>query len=860
MLDQASTNFIAELAATGLPPMHELTPRDARQAGDRMVELYGEGPAMARVQELEIPTADGEQIKLRILVPHERVRGAIVYYHGGGWVIGALDHFDTLARLLAHRTGCAVVLVDYRLAPEHPYPAAVEDGWAALGWVAANLERIAGAEVPLIVAGDSAGGNLAAVVAQRARDAGPLLALQVLVYPVTDSDLDTPSYLDPANQLIVSRETMAWFWDHYAPDRSVRTSPDASPLRAASLARLPPAVILTAEHDVLRDEGEAYARRLTEHGVRVEHKRFDGQMHGFFRMVGLVPGCAAGLDFVGRAIDRELAERGGGGPVAQPARDFDAIVVGAGFAGLYALHRLREMGLSVRVLEQGEGIGGTWYWNRYPGVRCDIESVDYSYSFSEDLEQEWEWSERYPTGPEILRYLNHVADRFDLRRDIQLSTRVAEAHYDESIGRWRVASEDGARFSARYCVMASGCLSSVNRPAYDGLDEFDGDWYHTARWPQDGVALAGKRVGVIGTGSTGIQLIPQLAKRAKHLYVFQRTANFSMPAHNAPLDPELQRAVKASYRERRRLARESLSGVPRSHPDAVPQRSALEVAPQAREAIYERGWAEGGIGGVLLAFNDINTNAEANRTAAEFVRSKIRQTVQDPATAEALCPTTHPIGTKRVCVDIDYYATYNRDNVTLVDVREDPIVGITRRGIRTKSDDYALDVIVFATGFDAITGALLGIDIRGRGGRPLKQKWSSGPRTYLGLATAGFPNMFLVTGPGSPSVLSNMVCSIEQHIDWIADCIGHLREHELETIEAMPDAEDGWVAHVEEVAEATLFPLANSWYVGANIPGKARVFMPYLGGVGNYRRQCDEVARNGYEGFSVDRQLTGARS
>jgi cation diffusion facilitator CzcD-associated flavoprotein CzcO/acetyl esterase/lipase len=840
MLDEPSANFIGELCASGLPSMHELSPAEARQAGEQMVERYGEGPRMARVDELEIEVADGDRIALRVLVPHETARGVIVYYHGGGWVIGALDQFDTLARLLAHRTDCAVVLVDYRLAPEHRYPTAAQDAWAALRWVAAHVEQIAGASVPLIIAGDSAGGNLAAVVSQRARAAGPEIALQVLVYPVTDCDFDTPSYLDPENQLIVSRQSMQWFWDHYAPDPSARTRPDASPLRADSLAGLPPTVIITAEHDVLRDEGEAYAGRLAEHGVRVEHKRFDGQMHGFFQMVGLVPGSAAGLDFVAGAIDRAL-----------DVDSFDAVVVGAGFAGLYTLHRLREMGLSVRVFEQGAGVGGTWFWNRYPGVRCDIESVDYSYSFSEALEQEWEWSERYPTGPEILRYLNHVADRFDLRRDVQLNTRVTEARYDEATGRWEVVTDDGARFSARYCVMASGCLSSVNRPDFDGLDDFEGESFHAARWPQDGVELAGKRVGVIGTGSTGIQLIPQLAKQAGHLYVFQRTANFSMPAHNAPLEPALQHAVKAEYRERRRLARESLSGVPRSHPDAVPQRSALEVTPQERDAIYEQGWADGGISGVLLAFNDINTNPAANRTAAEFVRSKIRQTVHDPAAADALCPTTHPIGTKRICVDIDYYATYNRDNVTLVDVRNAPVVGVTTRGIETAAREYELDVIVFATGFDAITGALLDIEIRGRAGRPLKDKWSEGPRTYLGLAAAGFPNMFLVTGPGSPSVLSNMVCSIEQHVDWIADCIAYLREHELETIEATPGAEDGWVAHVAEVAQATLFPQASSWYLGANVPGKPRVFMPYLGGVGTYRAHCDSVAQNGYEGFAL---------
>jgi cation diffusion facilitator CzcD-associated flavoprotein CzcO/acetyl esterase/lipase len=782
-------------------------------------------------------------MRLRLLVPNERARGVIVYYHGGGWVLGALDQFDALARRLAAGTGCAVVLVDYRLAPEDRYPAAVEDAWTALKWTAANIEEIAGCPVPLIVAGDSAGGCLAAVVAQRSREAGPEIALQVLVYPVTDCDLDRDSYLDPENQLIVSRDTMAWFWDHYAPDPSVRSSPDASPLRARTLAGLPPAVMLTAQHDVLRDEGEAYAERLAQDGVRVEHRRFDGQMHGFFMMGDILPGSAAGMDFVVQAVDRELAPR-----------HFDAVVVGAGFAGLYALHRLRGDGLSVRVLEQGDGVGGTWYWNRYPGARCDIESVDYSYSFSEELEQEWEWSERYPAQPEILRYLNHVADRFDLRRDIDLNTRVAQARYDDERAVWHVTTEDGeggARCTATYCVMACGCLSTPHRPAIEGLDDFDGTCYHTARWPAGGVELAGKRVGVIGTGSTGIQLIPQAAAQAEHVYVFQRTPNFSMPAHNRPLDPDVLRAIKTDYRWRRRLARESLSGVPSSHPDALPQRSALEVAPEERARVYEQGWAKGGIGGVTLAFNDINVNAEANGTAADFVRDKIREIVRDPATAEALCPTTHPIGTKRICVDTDYYATYNRDNVTLVDVRSAPIVRLTPRGIETTSAEYELDVIVFATGFDAMTGALLDIDVRGREDRPLKDKWSAGPRTYLGLATAGFPNLFLVTGPGSPSVLSNMVLSIEQHVDWMADCIGHLRERGLDTIEATRDAEDAWVAHVNEVAEATLFPRAGSWYMGANIPGKPRVFMPYLGGVGAYRARCEGVAGDGYEGFSV---------
>src|SRR4051812_38923035 len=771
MLDEPTRAFLATLAASGLPPLHELTPEQARAAGAELAARPVGRPEMARVQEVEL---DGP--RARVLVPRESGRGVIVYYHGGGWVTGGIESYDALGRRLPARTGCALVLVGYRLAPQHRYPTAVEGAWAALRWTADHLEEIAGATVPIIVAGDSAGGGLAAVMAQRARDdGGPELALQVLVYPVTDCDLDRGCYLDPENQLLLTRETMAWFWDHYAPDPADRVRPDAAPLRAADLSGLPPAVVLTAEYDVLRDEGEAYARRLADEGVRVEHQRFAGQMHLFFTLLDLVPASAEGLDFVVEAVDRALARH-----------ELDVLVVGAGFAGLYALHRLRGLGLGVRVLEQGAGVGGTWYWNRYPGARCDIESLDYSYSFSEELEREWEWSERYPAQPEILRYLEHVADRFELRRDIELGTRVEAARYDG--GRWHIRTQNGATYSATYCVMAAGCLSTPHRPDIEGLDDFAGEWYHSARWPQDGVALAGKRVGLIGTGSTGIQLTPRLAEQAEHLYVFQRTANFSMPAHNRPLVG--QRAAKEAYRERRQRARESLSGVPGSHPELLRQESALAVQPAERRRAYEEGWASGGIGAVTLAFNDIITNAEANATAADFVRDKIREIVRDPGTAQALTPTTHPIGTKRICVDTDYYATYNRDDVTLVDVRRDPITRVTARGVQTESAEYELDVLVFATGFDTMTGAVLGIDVRGRDGVSLREKWSGGPRTYLGLATAGFPNLFLVTGPGSPSVLSNMVVSIEQHVEWIADSVAHLRAHGLDTIEATAAAED----------------------------------------------------------------------
>jgi len=528
---------------------------------------------------------------------------------------------------------------------------------------------------------------------------------------------------------------------------------------------------------------------------------------------------------------------------------FDVIVIGAGFAGLYMLYRLRLLGLSVQVLERGSGVGGTWFWNRYPGARCDVESMDYSYSFSPELEEEWEWTERYPAQPEILRYLNHVADRFDLRRDIQLNTLVTRAHYREDTNTWRVTTADGVQLSARYCVMALGCLSSVNRPNFEGLASFSGAWYHTGAWPPEGVDFTGQRVGCIGTGSSAIQAIPQIAKQAAQLFVFQRTPNYSVPAQNGPLDPETQRSIKLSYRERRRKSRESRAGFPMD----PPLRGALDTTPEERQRVYEVGWQKGGIAALNGSFNDLMTNADANQTAAEFVRTKIRETVHDPAVAEALIPTDYPIGTKRLCVDIDYYQTYNRDNVTLVDVKRAPIQEVTPTGLRTRFAEYALDSIVFATGYDAMTGPLFDIDLRGTGGHTLRAKWIDGPRTYLGIATAGFPNMFMITGPGSPSVLSNMVISIEQHVDWVADCLRYLTEHDIDRIDASLDAETRWVEHVNEVADKTLYPLANSWYVGANIPGKPRIFMPYVGGVGVYRQKCDEVAAREYAGFVLSR-------
>jgi cyclohexanone monooxygenase len=534
------------------------------------------------------------------------------------------------------------------------------------------------------------------------------------------------------------------------------------------------------------------------------------------------------------------------GPAAAPARALDAVIVGAGFAGLYMLHRLRGLGLSARVWEAGDGVGGTWYWNRYPGARCDVESLDYSYSFSEELQQEWCWTERYAAQPEILRYLNHVADRFDLRRDIQLSTRVTAATFHEATNRWTIETTRGDQVSAQFCIMATGCLSDAQVPAFPGLETFGGRRYHTGHWPHEGVDFTGQRVGVIGTGSSAIQSIPLIARQAAHVFVFQRTPNFSIPARNAPLDRDTERRVKNDYAEYRRRARTSRVGFVVEGSE----HSALGVTQDERERAYETRWRRGGLG-FNATFADILVSAEANDTAAEFFRAKIRAIVRDPVVAETLLPRDYPLGTKRLCVDTDYYETFNRENVTLVDVRKAPIEAITPAGLRTGEAAYALDSIVFATGFDAMTGALLGIDIRGREGKTLRETWATGPRTYLGLAVAGFPNLFTVTGPGSPSVLSNMVVSIEQHVDWIADCIAHLRARGCQRIEATQEAQDRWVQHVDQLGHATLYPRADSWYVGANIPGKPRIFMPYVGGVGTYRKTCDAVVAGGYQGFTL---------
>ncbi|MGI8662099.1 MAG: flavin-containing monooxygenase [Acidimicrobiales bacterium] len=524
----------------------------------------------------------------------------------------------------------------------------------------------------------------------------------------------------------------------------------------------------------------------------------------------------------------------------------DVVIVGAGFAGLRMLHEVRGLGLSTRVIESGSGVGGTWYWNRYPGARCDIESMEYSYQFSEELQDDWEWTERYASQPEILSYIEHVTDRFELRRDITFDTSVTAATWDDQAGTWLVVTDTGEEMTATFLVMATGCLSSANVPTIPGADSFAGASYHTGRWPHEGVDFTAQRVGVIGTGSSAVQSIPIIAEQASKLTVFQRTAAYAVPAHNGPLDPEEQAAVKAEYA----AFREANSQMSAAFGSRSPMNDvgALAVDDEQRHAEYERRWQAGGL--IFLgAYNDLLLDPVANETAAAFVRARIRDLVDDPDIAERLSPR-QVIGCKRLCVDSGYYTTFNRANVRLVDLTATPIEAITPGGIRTTAGDHELDCIVYATGFDAMTGALLRIDIRGRDGRALRDAWAAGPRTYLGLSVAGFPNLFTVTGPGSPSVLTNMIVSIEHHVRWIAACIDHVRASGARVIEVQTEAQDGWVDYVNAVAGLTLFPTCSSWYLGTNVPGKTRVFMP-LPGFPLYVEQCDAIAAAGYEGFEL---------
>ena len=531
--------------------------------------------------------------------------------------------------------------------------------------------------------------------------------------------------------------------------------------------------------------------------------------------------------------------------------EIDAVVVGAGFGGLYMLHRLREAGVSVQGFEAGTDVGGTWYWNRYPGARCDVPSLFYSYTWDEALQKDWRWSEKYAAQPEILAYARHVADRHDLRPLIAFETRVLSATFDEAADRWRVVTDEGDTLSARWLVMATGCLSTPRAPAIPGVESFASETYHTGAWPHEGVDFTGKTVAVVGTGSSGIQSIPQIAAQADHVTVFQRTPNFSVPANNTPLTDADIEAFWAMYPDYMALVKGPGMGFganPANSPGGTPEE---------RRARYEALWGVGGAG-FLTAWGNLLTSIEVNDEAADFVREKIAEVVTDPAVAERLKPYDHPIGTKRICVDTGYYETYNRPNVTLVNLREEPIEAITAGAVCTAAATYPVDALVFATGFDAMTGALLAIDIKGVGGAEFRAAWAEGPKAYLGLAVAGFPNLFIVTGPGSPSVLSNMINSIEQHVEWITACIGHMREHGFTRIAADAETQEAWVAHVRAVADKTLFPRAASWYMGANIPGKPRVFMPYIGS--GYRRTCSEVAAEGYRGFALTKAAAAVRA
>ncbi|WP_249011098.1 NAD(P)/FAD-dependent oxidoreductase [Conexibacter sp. DBS9H8] len=533
----------------------------------------------------------------------------------------------------------------------------------------------------------------------------------------------------------------------------------------------------------------------------------------------------------------------------------DVVVVGAGFAGLRALYTLRECGFTVAVLDESDDIGGVWYWNRYPGARCDVESFDYSYAFSEELEQEWRWSERYATQPEILRYINHVADRFGLRSDIHCSQQVRRAAYDDEAHLWTVQTDTGGHWISRFLILAVGQLSTTKAPDLPGTDDFTGAIYHSARWPQEGVEFAGKRVGVVGTGSSGTQMIPIVAQQAEHLTVFQRTPNYSIPANNAPITDERDEQVKAGYRERRRKALDTPSGL-----GFTPNKtSALEATPEEREQTFEQAWPTAGFG-FVLAFPDLLISQEANDHVSEFVRKKIAEKVRDPVVREKLMPRDHPFGTKRPPVDSGYFETFNRDNVELVDIRKDPIDAITATGILTAGGHHDLDIIVFATGFDAMTGSLLRPEIIGSGERTLVEKWADGPQTYLGLGVHGFPNMFIIAGPQSPSLLSNVLLSIEQHVDWLAALLVHARDHGIEEIEAEAEAERRWVEHVRERAEQTLYPKARSYYMGDDVASKPRVFTPYVGGVRGYRRTLERVVADGYDGFALKERTSGSET
>ncbi len=837
-LDFATTSLLANMMLNEAPPMHTLSAEEARLVFSEIYRSMPPGPESVSSEDVNIAVEGGE-IRARVLTPQGTAQSVMVYYHGGGWVVGNIDDYDLVGRHLAEKCNAIVVMVDYRKSPEHKYPVPMQDCYAALNWVEANRKKIGADKLPLIVAGDSAGGNLSAVMAQKTvAENGPKIDLQVLVYPVTDGRMQSESFTAEDKQLFLNAELMAHFWAQYC-DTAQRENADASPLLADDVSTVAPAIVLTAEFDILVDEGKAYADKLAAADKLVAYKCFAQQMHTFFAMPDALPVGFEAMDWVAREIDGHL----------NPAETVDAVVVGAGFSGMYQLHKLRDMGLSVKVFEAGEDVGGTWYWNRYPGARVDIESMAYSFSFSKELEQDWVWSEKYSPQPELLRYAQHVAERFDLKRDISFNTRVESAHFDEDNNEWLVTTECGRRVRARYLVMATGVLSAAKTPDIAGRDSYKGETYQTGLWPKEGVDFTGKRVAIIGTGSSAVQSIPLIAEEADELVVYQRTAAYSTPAFNRPLTNSEIDTMKGNYDQYRQEQRLSPAGI--INPERQLER-VMDVPKEERQRRFEEAWDEGLLTGLMSTFSDIQLDEDANHEVAEFIRDRIRNTVQDRQTADDLTPKAYPYATKRPCIDTNYYETYNRENVSLVNLRRTPIETITETGIETSDGAREFDAIVYATGFDAMTGPLLRVDIRGRGGKRLVDAWIDGPRSYLGIAIHGFPNLFTITGPSSPSVLSNMLVSIEQHVDWVSDCIGWMNENGKTAIEPSDAAERDWAEHTAHLAGMTLFPQADSWYMGANVPGKPRMFLAYVGGVGAYRLICDQIAATGYHGFDVN--------
>ncbi|MEM7542143.1 MAG: NAD(P)/FAD-dependent oxidoreductase [Pseudomonadota bacterium] len=535
--------------------------------------------------------------------------------------------------------------------------------------------------------------------------------------------------------------------------------------------------------------------------------------------------------------------------------NFDVVIAGAGFAGLYMLHRIQQRGLKVRLFEAGSGIGGTWFWNRYPGARVDVESMEYSYSFDDDLQQEWSWSERYAGQPELQRYINHCADRFDLWPNIQLNTRVTGTTYNEATAEWLIDTDDGDAVRAKYCVLATGFLSSGSIPEFEGLEAYQGNTYLTSKWPEGGVDFTGQKVGIIGTGSSAVQAIPIIAKEVDHLTVFQRTPPFSIPLRNEPLNRDFEALVKDMYPEWRRRQRfESRAGFIAVNNEPTPPNdsNAVDVSEQERLADYEMRWESGGLC-FYSSYIDLLTNQQANDTLADFIREKTRQRIDDPEVAELLLPRGYPIMAKRLCADTGYYETYNRDNVKLVSIKDSPIEKLTDKGLVVNGEEFEFDSIIFATGFDAVTGAISRIDVKGKGGQDLNDYWTGAPRAYLGLASVGFPNMFFLDGPCANGALVSPMLLSEHQVEWVDRCIEHVGLANDATVEATPESEAEWMRHMEEVSAGSLLYKANSWYMGANIPGKPRALLSYLGGLENYRQQTGAGEANGYAKLAVNR-------